>query len=186
MKPSKTKQDFIRLRAEGKSLAQIAKILHIGKSTCGKWEKELESHITQFKRDELNALYEAYNMKKQAKIKRLGDTLNMVEDALSKVNLAEIPPEKLLDYKLKYLEALGKEYINVDIAFKPDKPMNADDMLISLNSLLNRIQSGEISPEQANKESIVLSNMIKAYEQVEIKTKLNGIEVLLEELKCKE
>ena len=38
MKPQEVKQEYIKLRAEGKSYSFIADKLHISKSTCTKWE----------------------------------------------------------------------------------------------------------------------------------------------------
>lgn len=179
MKPSEIKQEFIRLRAEGKSFSHIANQLHISKSTCSKWEKTLEADISQLKREELNSLYEAYGMKKKARIKRLGDTLNKVEEALESVNLNEIPPEKLLDFKLKYLEALQKEYTGTDPAFKVGDSLDPKDIVKALEDLLNRVRAGEVTQEQANRESLVLSNLLKAYDTVEVKAKLDELETIV-------
>ena len=62
------------MRAEGQSFSDIAQQLHISKSTCSTWERELEAEIAQLKKEELNALYESYHMKKEARIKQLGET----------------------------------------------------------------------------------------------------------------
>lgn len=179
MKPSELKQEYIRLRAEGKSYSHIADKLHISKSTCSKWETKLEADIAQLKREELNSLYEAYSMKKEARIRKLGDTLNRVEDALDAVDLKEVAPEKLLDFKLKYTEALQKEYTGTEPAFKLGDAMKPEDIVKALGDLLNRVRAGEVTQEQANRESLVLSNLLKAYEQVELKAKLDELEAII-------
>lgn len=179
MKPSELKQEYIRLRAEGKSYAYIADKLHISKSTCSKWEKQLEADIAQLKREELNSLYDAYSMKKKARIKRLGDTLKKVEDALDAVDLKDVAPEKLLDFKLRYTEALQREYTGTEPAFKLGDDIKPENIVKALEDLLNRVRTGEATQEQANRESIVLSNLLKAYEQVELKAKLDELETII-------
>ena len=59
MKPIELKNRFIEMRAEGQSYSDIAQQLHISKSTCTTWERELEAEIAQLKKEELNALYES-------------------------------------------------------------------------------------------------------------------------------
>lgn len=179
MKPNELKHEFITLRAEGKSFSYIADKLHISKSTCSKWESKLEDDIAQLKREELNNLYDAYGMKKKARIQKLGDVLNRIEDALETTDLNEIPPEKLLDFKLKYTEALQKEYTGTKPAFTLEDAIKPEDIVKALGDLLNRVRAGEVSTEQANKESLILSNLLKAYEQVELKEKLDTIEAIL-------
>ena len=179
MKPSELKQEYIRLRAEGKSYSYIADKLHISKSTCSKWETQLEADIAQLKREELNSLYEAYSMKKEARIRKLGDTLDRVEEALDAVDLKEVAPEKLLDFKLKYTEALQKEYTGTEPAFKLGDDMKPEDIVKALGDLLNRVRAGEVTQEQANRESLVLSNLLKAYGQVELKAKLDELEAII-------
>lgn len=179
MKPQELKQEYIKLRAEGKSYSYIADKLHISKSTCTKWEKDLSADIAQLKKEELNTLYDSYHMKKEARIRQLGDTLKKVEDALGKVDLKEVAPEKLLDFKLKYTEALQKEYVGTDPAFKFKDRLAPIDIVKALADLLNRVRAGEVTTEQANRESLILSNLLKAYETVELKAKLDEIEAIV-------
>ena len=104
MKPQEMKLEFIRLRAEGQSYDKIAEALHISKATCTAWERELKADISCLQQEQLNELYNSYGMAKEARIRRIGDTLRRLDDALSEVDLAAIAPEKLLDFKLKYPE----------------------------------------------------------------------------------
>lgn len=179
MKPQEVKQEYIKLRAEGKSYSFIADKLHISKSTCTKWEVQLTEEIAQLKKEELNTLYDSYHMKKEARIRQLGDTLGRVEDALAKVDLTEVAPEKLLDFKLKYTEALQREYIGTDPAFKLKDSIDPKDIVTALADLLDRVRAGEVTTEQANRESLILSNLLKAYETVEVKAKLDEIEAIV-------
>lgn len=179
MKPQELKQEYIKLRAERKSYSFIAEQLHISKSTCSKWECELASEIAKLKREELSTLYDSYHMNKEARIKKLGDTLGRVEDALARVDLTEVSPEKLLDFKLKYTEALQKEYVGTEPAFKLGDTIDAKDIVTALGDLLNRVRAGEVTTEQANRESLILSNLLKAYDTVEVKAKLDALETLV-------
>ncbi len=181
MKTNEQKQEYIRLRAEGRSYSYIAEALHISKSTCTKWEKSLASDIAALKAEELNALYDTYHMKKEARIHQLGGTLQKIEDALTSADLSAMPPEKLLEYKLKYAEALNKEYISTAPAYKITSTATPDMIVEALADLLNRVRAGEVSAEQANKESSILSNLLKAYDTVEVKAKIEALEKLLEE-----
>lgn len=180
MKPQEQKTEFIRLRAEGKSYSYIAETLHISKSTCSSWEKELRDAIDELKQEQLSELYSSYYMTKEARVKKLGETLNGINEALETVDLREIPPEKLLDFKLKYTEALKGEYTGSGRAYQLNKAnIEAKDILQAYGELLARVQAGEISTEQASRESAVLASLLKAYDLVEVKAKLDALEAIV-------
>lgn len=177
MKPQELKQKFIELRADGHSYSSIQKELGIAKGTCSKWERELADEIATLKRDNLTALYTSYHMTKEARIRKLGDTLSKIDTALAKVDLSEVPADKLLDYKLKYEEALRKEYTP---AGKPLGDINQHTILTAMGDLLDRVRAGEVTPEQATRESTVLANLLKAYDTVEVKAKLEELGAIIE------
>ncbi len=174
------KAEFIRLRAEGKSYNYIAKELHIAKKTCTNWERELREAISDIKQDQLNALYAAFHMKLEGRIRKLGATLERIEDALDKVDLSEVPPERLLDYKLKYMEALKNEYLGEYTPVTLSDVSDPHEFVNVLSDLLNRIRAGEVTQAQAAKESTVLTNLLKAYEITDVKRKLDALESILE------
>ena len=175
MKPQKAKEEYILLRAEGKSYDAIAQELHISKSTCSAWEKE--QAIADRKAEQLEQLYESYYMKKEARIKRLGGTLANIEAALAAADLTQMQPKELLEYKLKYTAALKEEYTGIASALPTDITPAA--LLAALQDLLNRVRAGEVTTEQANRESSIISNALRAYEQTELKTKLEALEAAL-------
>lgn len=178
MKPQELKQKFVELRADGHSYSSIQKELGIAKGTCSKWERELSDEIATVKRESLTALYESYHMTKEARIRKLGDTLSKIDTALAKADLSEVPADKLLDYKLKYEEALRKEYTP---AGKPlGKDINQHTILTAMGDLLDRVRAGEVTPEQATRESTVLANLLKAYDTVEVKAKLEELGAIIE------
>lgn len=110
MKKLEVKSAFIHLRAQGESFASISQKLGISKSTCSEWDYQLGTEIKACKRETLEALYLEYGMMRSARIERLGKTLRSIDKALESVDLTSIAPERLLDMKLKYAEALSKEY----------------------------------------------------------------------------
>ena len=181
MKSQSKKHEFVRMRAEGTSYGAIAAELHISKSTCSKWEEELRSAIAERKAEDLEALYSSYYMTRAARIDQLGQALQAVNNALGAIDLRETPPEKLLDLKLKYLQALKEEYISTGRAESMPAEITPAALMELLKDLLERVRSGEATATQANRESLIIGNLLKAYEQTEIKTKLDQIEQLLAE-----
>ncbi len=179
MKTPDHKNTFIKLRAEGKSYSFIANELNISKSTCTSWERELKDHISHLKSERLNELYDSYYMTREARIKKLGDTLESINKALETIDLQYLAPEKLLDLKLRYTEALKSEYIPTAAVTELGESFNAKDIVKALGNLLDRIRTGEVTTEQANRESLVLSNPLKAYETVVVKEKLEALEIAL-------
>ena len=178
MKPAELKKEYIRLRAEGKSYSVIAEQLHISKSTCTKWEKDLAEQIDELKRAELTELYESYGMTKEARRKKLGDTLEKINEALAKTDFSTVDPAKLLDFKLKYTEALKGEYVGQKKAIEPES-LEARDIVEALADLLNRTRAGDITTDQAQRESLILSNLLKAYDTTEVKAKLDELEAIV-------
>ena len=179
MKSPEIKTEFIALRAQGKTFEYIAKKLNISKSTCSAWEKELKTAIADLKQEQLNELYDTYYMTKEARIKKLGDILDKIDNTLDQADLTEVPLEKLLDFKLKYTEALKAEYVHTGAVTDFSEQVTAQDILKALGSLLERVQRGEVSQEQANRESAVLANLLKAYDLVEVKAKLDALEAIV-------
>ena len=179
MKPESVKNEFINMRAQGKSYSTIAGVLKISKSTCTAWERELKDQITMFKQEQLNELYEAYYMTKEARIRNLGDTLKNIDSALDGIDLTQTPPEKLLDFKLKYMEVLKEEYMGTAPSYQFGEPITSDDILFALQDLLSRSRAGEISTDQAKRESVIISNLLKAYIVVEKTTRYEPLEVIM-------
>lgn len=179
MKPNDQKNEFIRLRAEGKSYTAIGKELSISKATCTAWDRELKAEIAEKKKEQLEEMYQAYYMTREARITKLGKALKSIEDALSKADLTQVSPEKLLDYKLKYMEALKQEFIDTTPAIPLDDTFNPRDIIVVMADLLKRIRNKETNLDQASREIMVITNILKAYEAVELKAKLEALEDLV-------
>ena len=179
MYPLTQKEQFIEMRAAGKSYSAIAEALHIAKGTCVAWQREFTKEIDEAKQERLNELYDKFHMGREARIQNLGKTLDAIDSAIAEADLSEVPLSRLLDLKLKYAAALKEEYIGASPPLSFTGNVDAEQIIDALGDLLNRIRKGEASTEQANKEGSVLVCLLKAYEQAEVKTKLEALETVL-------
>lgn len=179
MKPQEQRDRFIVLRAEGKSYSAISKELGISKSTCTDWERKFEQEIADRKAEQLEQLYSSYFMTKEARIKNLGDTLSQIDGALATADFSDTAPEKLLDYKLKYTQALKEEYIPTERSRAVPEEISPAALMELLRDLLERVRAGEVDTAQANRESMIISNLLKAYEQTELQEKLDALEAMI-------
>lgn len=178
MKPQELKKEFVRLRAEGKSYSAIAKDLKISKSTCVSWEKELDAQIDDMKRASLEELCEEYGMAKEARIKRIGNTLDNIQSAIDAADLQTIDADKLLGLQLKYMEALKDEYTGI----RPNMTKgasNPESVKAAMENLLNRVQRGDATQEQAKTELMVLSHILRAYEATTLKERLDRLDTII-------
>ena len=178
------KNDFILLRAEGRSYSFITQKLAISKTTCIKWNKELEEKILEQKQDNLNNLYKSYNLTKEARIERLGTTLKKIDSALENVDYSTIAPEKLLDFKLKYTQALKDEYKPFNMAYR--EMLNCDDYIIELKALLTNIRSDDyfnkLSTEQLNNELLLLREIKKATQEAGKINDDNELRIIIDDM----
>lgn len=183
MKTAEQKREFVRLRAEGWSYNAIAKELHIAKSTCTNWERMLSGQIDDLKREALAELCEEYGIGKKARIKKLGDTLAKIDSALDSADIESLDPAKLLDFKLKYTEALKNEYVSAQPVKRMGEAVDAQQILSAYADLIERVRSGEISHGQAERESALLDAMLKAHDAVSVQSKLDELEAIVGGLK---
>ena len=153
MKDNETKLAFIQARAEGKSYSTITKELGIAKATCTSWEQALKGDIEALKQANLEELYTAYNMKREARIKALGTIIQGLDKAISEKPLAELPADKLLELRLKYGRELKEEY-------KEPLETGADDTLNGLleqyNQLYRESKTGNYSPADIKAQLSIL------------------------------
>ena len=162
MKSAEQKQEFIRLRAEGKSYRAIQAETGISRSTCSEWEKELRTEIDRLRAENLEELYSSYGMAREARIRRLGETLRRIDTALDGVDLSTLSPDKLLLLKLKYESALREEH---SAATYTEATGAAGDTLDAITDLYRRTASGDTTPEKAKVELSVIDHMVDGYQR---------------------
>ena len=179
MLDNETKEKFILLRAENKSYSKISKALGISIDSCYKLNAEFENRIAELKADNMQQLYNKYFMTKEARIKKLGSSLNKIDKAIEQADFSGIAPEKLLDLKLKYSQALKKEFTAP--ADKVEISTITPEAIYSLMlDLLNRVRAGLIDDIQAQKEFTVISGLQKSYEDIELNEKMESLKMIME------
>ena len=163
MTNAEKKARFIQMRAEGESYSTIAAALGISRTTCSRWTKELESSIRPAEEKTLAELYKQYNGTRAARIKAYGETLKRIDAALSMADLSDIPPERLLEYQIRYIKALQGENVNTGEQRKELNPadITADNILAALEETRQALQRGDISVEQAKEEHAILAAELK-------------------------
>jgi len=109
MKPTEIKTKFVDLRAKGWSFDKIASELKVAKKTLLNWNQELKKEIEELKAIELKSLREQYYINQYQSIKTIGETLERINQEINQMDFSQIPPEKLLELKLKYMRELKKE-----------------------------------------------------------------------------
>lgn len=153
MKDNETRRAFIEARAEGKSFSVISEELGIAKSTCSSWEKEYRAQIEELRQDQLEELYTAYSMTKEARIKSLGSLLQGIDKAIASKPLEELPLDKLLDLRLKYGRELQTEYRE---PVKPSSDNTLEGLLEDYDRLYLDSQSGKLSPSEVRAQLSIL------------------------------
>lgn len=176
MLPAEKKQAFIKLRAEGLSYRSIAAEINIGRTTCARWENEFRGEIAALRAEQLKAIYAEFSITREARIRKLGEILNRMEAEIRKKDLSEIPADKLVELYIKYSKILESDYI---IPAEPIAIREPKDLLYVLGDLVNRLRSGEITEEQVRRESLAINTMLKAYETIELQTKVDKLESIL-------
>lgn len=125
----KQKERFIELRAKGMPFQAIANEIGISKPTLLEWAKEFKIEIANIKAFELEALQERYFISWKKRTELLNTQLELINSELEKRDLSEVQTEKLIDIKLKLLDKLKNEQIEVKIKEEIDSNLLLDELL---------------------------------------------------------
>ena len=153
MKDRETQLAFIKARAEGKSYSTITRELGIAKATCTSWEQSLRAEIEAMRQAQLEELYTAYNMKREARIKTLGTILQGLDKAIAEKPLEELPADKLLELRLKYGRELKAEYTE-PVELETDDTL--DGLLEQYNQLYRESKAGSYTPADIKAQLSIL------------------------------
>ena len=93
------------------------------------------------------------------------------------MDLSQIPPEKLLDYKLKYTAALKEEYTSPAAMAPEVATMQTAEA--TLSNLLYRLQNNATTVEAARVELAVIGKMREIHGSIEATDWTAGIAALL-------
>ncbi len=164
MKRAEEKGRFIELRAQGQSFRQIAEQLNISRDTCSAWQRELDQEIAARERERLEDLYNQYSMHKQGRIKRIGETIERIDAALAEKDLSALPPDKLLELKLKYQRELKEEYT------EPATPITESSLEAILEQyciILEKTQSGEIDAARSKAQLAAVKETLSTMKAID-------------------
>ena len=148
MKSTDLKYRFIELRATNMSLSAIANELHISRSTCTKWDKDLKEQVNEQKSAQKETLVNLYEMDRQHRIDRLCHVLQRLDAVIDKMDLSMMSPDNLLKMKLRYEAELAKELPIPHSVPDMISNMNDEAVLNRLAELLIQYESGKISKDQ--------------------------------------
>lgn len=95
MYDAKVKEQFVELRAQGKSFASIAESLGVSKPTLIEWSGEMNESVKNLRAINDEALLERLRMTKERKLSLLSRQLEAVENELDKRVLSDVPTDKL-------------------------------------------------------------------------------------------
>lgn len=186
---NEVKAQFIEMRAKGLSIRATAKKLKLSPQTLSNWQAELEEEIARLKAVELESLYEQYHLLKEHRLQLLGNQLQSIKDELSKRDLSEVSTDKLLDIQLRYLDDIRKEYVELKplsdkdieaLRNKTGTKLDSRGITVEIYQTFLRFKAGLIDTVQANREIIILQNMLKAEDQTTLQKKLEWLESILE------
>lgn len=118
MYDSATKEQFIELRAQGKSFVAIAGQLGVSKPTLITWAHQNRDRLDNLRQFQLEAMREQYRLGKERQLEMLSKQLDAVETELGKRTLAEVPTERLYGLLFKLLGQAKSE--DAPLALKGD------------------------------------------------------------------
>jgi hypothetical protein len=116
----KKKDKFIEMRADGMTLANIAKELKISYNTAVQWSRMLELEISAVKAFKEEEMIEKYKMTKEKRVEMFGERLLAIKDELAKRDFSDIPTCKLFDMMIKCSKALEAEAATLSPSFLTD------------------------------------------------------------------
>jgi len=101
MKDMETKNRFIELRGQRKSMRAVAEELGIGLQTVVRWERELKEQIENQNAVELEALLERHHLTLQAQIERYAVEIARLDEEIQMRPLTDVSTPKLYDIRIK-------------------------------------------------------------------------------------
>jgi hypothetical protein len=105
------------------------------------------------KRAQTEELYTAYNMKREARIKALGEIVQGLDKAIADKPLEELPLDKLLELRLKYARELKEEYLE-PVELETDNTL--DGLLEQYNQLYKDSKTGKYNPADIKAQLAIL------------------------------
>lgn len=182
MRSAADREKFIRGRAEGLSIRKASELVGITRATGDKWDKEYSARISEEKRNRIQELSHEYGLSKASRLECLGKLLKRVEAKVEKIDLEKLPPEKLLDFHVKLLREISREYTPTLQGAGKDSEAITDNLQEKISVLINRISTGELTAEQATAEISIIRAASSVYNDTVTAGKISDLEKRIVEL----
>ena len=127
MKDLDTRQKFLKLRAQEKSLRTIEKEIGTSRRTLATWEREYKEELEGLKATELGALQERYRLITKDKLERYGAELQRVTEELERRDLTNVPTPKLYDLMIKLNACIEKACPDPILGDEKNEPLDTTD-----------------------------------------------------------
>lgn len=164
-KSAETRLQFVELRAEGLSFAKIAERLHVAKSTLQEWDRELAADIAERRDEREEEIYHLYGLSREARLRRMGETLNRINSALDEKDLSEMSADRLLAMKLQYEKALKEDYKEPATVLLP--LFDEESLLSAARALLDAQLHGDIDPKNAKQQLETLKFLLTQRQDID-------------------
>ncbi|MGA3199630.1 MAG: helix-turn-helix domain-containing protein [Halobacteriota archaeon] len=154
MKDLDTKQKFLELRAQGKSLRTIEKEIGTSRRTLATWEMEYKEDLENLKENlkavGLEALQERYRLTTKDKLERYGAELQRVTEELGRRDLTNVPTPKLYDLMIKLHACIEKACPASNLGDEKNEPLDTTDWetMNRLHTLLFHLVSASASASE--------------------------------------
>ena len=128
MKDNAFREQFLELRAQGKSFASIAIQLNVAKGTLVAWSKDMKDELGNMRQIQLEAMREKYRLGAERRMELFSRQLEAVEGELSTRPLSTVPTDRLFDMMMKLTRELAT--METPLTFK-QKPVElvVDDIV---------------------------------------------------------
>lgn len=108
-------QEFLRLRAEGRSYAKISRILPVSATTLKKWGIKWQVKIQELRAAHVATFVQEHLMELEHRLELRAEQISRMRDELANRDLGQLSTQELLRLELRYLDAAQKEVAPVKV-----------------------------------------------------------------------
>ena len=178
MKRTEDKNIYIKARAEGHSIRKAAELAGISTSTGQKWEKTFSCAIEKEKKEELRELSKEYSLTKKGRLEAIGKLLRRLQARVDNIDLAKMPPDKVIWLYLKTLKEASREFVPA-----ASGDVDPGDFESLIRELLSRVIAGDLPPEHAHAETRAVIAAAHIHETKTLEKKVEELAEVLEAVK---
>lgn len=107
------KDEFVNLRAEGRSYDEIAGILNVSRQCLQNWSRDLQNQLENTKAFHLDAIKAKYKMLQAHRVEEFSIMLHRLREEVAKRDLSDVPTDKLLDLFIKFTKEARNEDVEL-------------------------------------------------------------------------